>query len=170
MAAAGAVLNLSAQAKMPAGSDRTWNPFDFRVKLDSLDVDHADDAILVAQFPAVAWIQNVSAQFGMAVLTNAELDTNATETLEIDLAIGGVDGVADYLLATGASSTIAEEGGAVGSTGLVALGSPAWIDVSDLYLQIIVRTVSATPADGDVYISGQYTQNIVRQTITSSNL
>ena len=170
MAAAGAVLNLSAQAQFPAGSDRVTNPFDFRVKLDSLDVDHADDAILVAQFPAVAWIQNVDEEFSMAVLTNAELDTNATETLELDLAIGGVDGVSDYLLISGASSTIAEEGGADTSTALVALGSAAWIDVSDLYLQIIVRTVSATPADGDVYISGKFTQNIVRQTITSSNL
>jgi hypothetical protein len=169
MAAAGAVLNLSSQAQMPAGSDRGWNPFDFRVRLDATDVDHVDDAILVAQFPSVAWIHNVDAQFSMAVLTDAELDTG-TETLELDLAIGGVDGVADYLLISGNGSTIAEVGGAAGSTGLVAAASPAWIDVSDLYLQIIVRLASNGPADGDGYISGQYTQNIVRQVITSTNL
>ena len=170
--AAGAVLNLSGQnpAFPPAGANVSKHFFDCVVELDSLDVDHADDAILVFQFPSVAWIQNVSGEFGAAVLTDAELDTNATETLEIDLAIGGVDGVADYLLDTGASATWAEVGGAVESAIIATAGTPTWIDVSDLYLQLIVRTVSATPADGDVYISGAYSQNLVRATFTSTNL
>jgi hypothetical protein len=98
------------------------------------------------------------------------LDTNATETLEIDLAIGGVDGVADYLLDTGAAATWAEVGGAVESAIIATAGTPTWIDVGDLYLQLIVRNAAATAADGDVYISGAYTQNLVRATFTSTNL
>lgn len=173
MAAAGAVLDLSGLVPAsfpPAGANVPKHFFDCVVELDSTDVDHADDAILVFQFPDVAYIQNVSGEFGVAVLTDAELDTNATETLEIDLAIGGVDGVADYLLDTGDAAVWAEVGGAAESAIIATAGTPAWIDVGGLYLQLVVRTVSATPADGDVYISGAYTQNLVRATIRSSNL
>lgn len=171
--AAGAVLNLTSLLPAsfpPAGADRDTVHFGIEVELDSLEVDHADDAVLVFQFPPVAYIHNVDEVFNMAILTDAELDTDAVETLELDLGIGGVDGVADYLLISGASSTIAEVGGCDTSTGLVAVGSPCWIDVGDLYLQIIVRTVAATPADGSVYVGGWYTQNLVQATVTSSNL
>ncbi len=171
--AAGVVLNLSSLVPAsfpPAGTDRNRVSFSIQTKLDSTDVDHADDAILVFQFPPVAFVQNVSGEFNMAILTDGELDTDSTETLELDLAIGGVDGVADYLLITGASATIAEVGGAAESAIIAAAGSKTWIDVGDLYLQVIIRTVSATPADGDVWVGGTYSQNLVEATVISSNL
>ena len=154
MTAAGAVLNLSSLVPPsfpPAGSDRDACHFDIEVALDSTDIDHVDDAILVFQFPSVAWIHNVDEVFNMAILTNAELD-DGTETLELD------------------GSAIAEDGGCDTSTALVAVGSPTWIDVSDLYLQIIVRLAPNSAADGSVHVGGWYSQNLVRSLVTSSNL
>lgn len=171
--AAGATLDLSSLVPAsfpPSGADRNRCSFSIKLELDSLEVDHADDAVLVFQFPSVAYVQNVSGEFNYAILTDAEFDTDATETLELDLGIGGSDGVADYLLISGASSTVGEVGGVAESAVIVTAGTPAWIDVSDLYLQVIVRTVAATPADGDLYIGGSFTQNLVQATITSSNL
>lgn len=170
--AAGVVLDLSssvAPSFPPAGADRDTCHFDIQVSLDSTDIDHVDDAILVFQFPSVAWILNKSSVFNVAVLTNAELD-DGTETLEIDVAIGGSDGIADYLLITGNASTIYEDGGADESAQLVALGSPTWIDVGGLYLQLIVRLAPNSAADGSVYVGGWYTQNLVRSIVSSPNL
>jgi len=171
--AAAAVLDLSGLVPSsfpPAGMPGAVIPFAIEVKLDALDVDTDDDTQLVFKFPSVAWIHNVTGAFNLAVLADTELDTDDTETLELDLAITDVDGVIDYQILAGSGTTIGEKGGVQQSAIIVAPGNPCWIDVGDKYLAIIVETKAATPADGSVHIGGSYTQNLVFAEVSSTNL
>jgi len=169
MTAAGAVLNLTSQVPSsfpPAGNNIGLIPFSITVELDSTDVDHADDAILLFQFPSRAYLLNGD---GLLVASFDDLDTG-TPALEVDIAVGGVDGASDFLLISSASQDHAQAGGVATSSVIATSGVGAWLDVSNLYLQLIVRTAAATAADGDVTIAGFYTQNIVTPVVRSTNL
>jgi len=173
MTAAGAVLDLSSLAavQLPPRS-RGFNQKFFKatVNLDLLDVDHVDDAVLVFQYPVGAWVPLHDGSYGITFDSDADFDTHGTETLELDLAVGGSDGAADQLLLSGASSVIAEVGGSADYARGTALTEGTYFAAGSLYLQLIVRVKAATPADGTVVVYGSWIENFVNITVSSTNL
>jgi len=167
MTAAGAVLDLSGQISPrfpPAGSNYGIIPFDVNVELDVLDCDHTGDAILIFQFPSVAFLFNGT---GGMVAKYDDMDTHGTPTVAFNVGVGAVDGVLDYILITG--STGAETG--IAETQATLTSANPWLDVGDLYLILDVTAVGTTPADGGVRIGGWYTQQLILgESVESTNL
>ena len=122
-------------------------PFRSVTTVPTTALDSGDEQVLLHQFPSniygnESWLVHCVVNFD-------DLDTNATETLVIDIGIGDVDGVIDTALLVG---SVAAQDALVDVVLDPSADMP--VDVAGRYLIMDVTTTAATPAAGDVTVFG----------------
>lgn len=138
-------------ADMPTG----WNIVDHTVSIPTTSLDDVGDDTLCFLFPTPAYLDGQSLH-----VKASDLDTNATETIDLDFGIGDVDGVIDTNLISdsdiGEDGTYDEADGASGGTLI-----EKYIDVAGKYMIISVGTnAAATAQAGTVTLNFQWSRNI----------
>lgn len=124
----------------------------FRVELPSDAFDTDDDSVLLLKFGPNTRLPVGPLGANALTIYWDDLDTNATETLDLDIGIGDSDGTLDTTLIN--SGTAWEDAGgpdyvdAAVANGTIA--NAGMIDVSDKYLILHANTKAATPAAGTV--------------------
>ena len=141
-----------------AGADRPYCPIWLSVTVTDTHTGVDDNAVLCALMPPVAYIPN---RVGAFRARWEDLDTNATETLDLSLGFSDADGALDSTFL--ALTTAAEDAGQAESAVLAT--SDPFIDIGGKYVNIYVVTKAATGATGVVQIAFDYTQNVNNQSV-----
>jgi hypothetical protein len=116
------------------------------VEVQTTSVDEVNDAVLLYEFPAVAFVRNVA---GAVTYDIGTLDSNGTPTWAASLGIGDSDGVLDTTLKTGIDEDDLGESDAVS-------GGNAWLDVGGKFLILRTTTAAATAAAADVSVGFEF--------------
>jgi hypothetical protein len=158
-----AVYDLSASnpAVPAAGSDRPLVPVWVTANLTTTHLGTADNYILVAKMPDVAYIHNVKES--MAVRWS-DMDTHATETLDFDIGFADVDGVLDITLLN--NGTASENAGQDEIPTAQLATSDPFVDVGGKYISIHIVAKAATAAAGTVQLGFFYSQNVINQSVS----
>ena len=160
MAAAGTVNNNSwTVLNFPLGVTFPTPAF-FEVDVAVTDIDHADDDVLLVKLPDDYWILNRAGSVGIGV--ESKLDAGGA-TIQFDLIICDVDGVADYTLIS--NCIIGRTDGECDFSDQIVTENLI-LDVGGKYIAINMDAVGDTAGTFQVYVEG-FTKH--PNTLTAAN-